>query len=182
VRVPVGGGIELADVPQPDPGPGQVLVRVAGAGLCHSDVTISRVPEFYGGGPFTLGHETAGWVAGWGPGVVGLEEGAPVVAHAERGCGGCATCRRGDERLCPVVAPVAGAGLGADGGMAEYLLVPAARYLVPLGDLDPRDAGPLDAAALTPYHAIRAAREELAGGSLAVVIGAGVSATWRSRS
>lgn len=174
VRVPEGGGIELTEVDQPDPGPGQVLVKVAGAGVCHSDIALSRIPDFYGGGPFTLGHETAGHVAGTGPGVVGLEQGLPVVVHAEWGCGGCPTCRRGHERLCPMVKPIAGAGLGADGGMADYILVPAARYVIPLGaDLDPRFAGPLDDAALTPYHAIRNARDELDGGSLAVVIGAG---------
>lgn len=173
VRVPVGGGIELVDVPQPDPGPGQVLVKVAGAGVCHSDIALSRIPDFYGGGPFTLGHETAGWVAGTGPGVTGLDEGLPVVVHAEWGCGACATCRRGHERLCPVVKPIGGAGLGADGGMASHIVVPAARYVIPLGDVDPVHAGPLDDAALTPYHAIRSAREELGGGSVAVVIGAG---------
>lgn len=169
-----GGGVVMADVPEPDPGPGQVLVEVAGAGLCHSDVVIAGAPDFYGGGPFTLGHETGGRVAGWGPGVTGLEVGQPVVAHAEWGCGQCSTCRHGHERLCPEVAPVSGAGLGADGGMARYLLVPAARYIVPLTDLDPVDAGPLDDAALTPYHAVRSAAGELGvGGSVAVVIGAG---------
>lgn len=174
VQVAAGGGIVLAEVPEPDPGPGQVLVEVAGAGLCHSDVVIAGAPDFYGGGGFTLGHETGGRIAGWGPGVTGLEVGQPVVAHAEWGCGRCSTCRRGDERLCPEVAPVMGAGLGADGGMARYLLVPAARYLVPLGDLDPVDAGPLDDAALTPYHAIRTAHAEVGvGGAVAVVIGAG---------
>jgi propanol-preferring alcohol dehydrogenase len=173
VRAAAGGGVIVEDVPEPDPGPGQVLIEVAGAGLCHSDVTISRVPQFYGGGPFTLGHETGGRVAGWGPGVTGLEMGMPVVAHAEWGCGQCPTCRQGHERLCPEVAPVGGAGLGADGGMARYLLVPAARYVVPLRDLDPRDAGPLDDAALTPYHAVRTAQAELGPGAVAVVIGAG---------
>ena len=134
----------------------------------------SRPPLFYGGGGFTLGHETGGRIAGWGPGVTGFEVGQPVVAHAEWGCGRCSTCRHGDERLCPEVAPTMGAGLGLDGGMARYLLVPAARYIVPLVDLDPVDAGPLDDAALTPYHAIRTAAGELgAGGSVAVVIGAG---------
>ena len=173
VRVAKGGGVVVEDVTEPDPGPGQVLVKVAGAGLCHSDVTISAFPQFYGDGPFTLGHETAGWIAGWGPGVTGLEVGMPVVAHAEWGCGNCTTCRNGHERLCPEVTPVAGAGLGADGGMASHLLVPAARYVIPLRDLDPRDAGPLDDAALTPYHAIRSADRELRPGSVAVVIGAG---------
>lgn len=173
VRTPAGGGIVVEDVPEPDPGPGQVLVEVAGAGLCHSDVTISGAPDFYGGGPFTLGHETGGRVAGWGPGVTGLEVGQPVVVHAEWGCGACVACREGDERLCTVVAPVGGAGLGADGGMASHVLVPAARYVLPLTDLDPRDAGPLDDAALTPYHAIRAARDQLRPGGLVVVIGVG---------
>lgn len=174
VRAVPGGGIEVADITQPDPGPEQVVVKVAGAGVCHSDVVISRAPDFYGAGqPFTLGHETAGWVAATGPGVVGLEEGLPVVVHSEWGCGTCTTCRRGHERLCPEVAPVAGGGLGADGGMATHILVPAARYVVPLGDLDPVTAGPLDDAALTPYHAIRNSRDELDGASVAVVIGAG---------
>jgi alcohol dehydrogenase, propanol-preferring len=173
VRVPAEGGVVVTDVPEPDPGPGEVLVKVAGAGLCHSDVAISRIPFFYGGGPFTLGHETGGWVAGSGPGVTGLDVGMPVVVHAEWGCGRCTMCRAGHERLCPEVAPVAGAGLGADGGMASHILVPAARYVLPLGDLDPRDAGPLDDAALTSYHAIRSADAQLQGGSVAVLIGAG---------
>jgi propanol-preferring alcohol dehydrogenase len=174
VQVGPHGGVVMADVPEPDPGPGQVLVEVAGAGLCHSDVVIAQAPDFYGGGGFTLGHETGGRIAGWGPGVTGLEVGQPVVAHAEWGCGRCSTCRHGDERLCPEVAPTMGAGLGRDGGMARFLLVPAARYIVPLTDLDPVDAGPLDDAALTPYHAIRSATGELGvGGSVAVVIGAG---------
>lgn len=174
VRTIPGGGIEVTEVPTPEPGPGQVLVRVAGAGVCHSDVVIGRAPDFYGEGrPFTLGHETAGHVDAVGSGVVGLDEGLPVVVHSEWGCGTCTTCRRGHERLCPEVAPVAGGGLGADGGMASHILVPAARYVVPLGDLDPVTAGPLDDAALTPYHAIRNARDELDGASVAVVIGAG---------
>lgn len=173
VQAAAEGGIVVDEVPEPDPGPGQVLVEVAGAGLCHSDVLISQMPDVYGGGPFTLGHETGGRIAGWGPGVSGLEVGQPVVVHAEWGCGRCSTCRRGDERLCPEVLPQAGAGLGHDGGMARYLLVPAARYVVPLTDLDPTDAGPLDDAALTPYHAVRSAPELAGGGSVAVVIGAG---------
>jgi propanol-preferring alcohol dehydrogenase len=57
--------------------------------------------------------------------------------------------------------------------MAEFLLVPAARYLIPLGTLDPREAAPLSDAALTSYHAINRSRHLLAPGSTAVVIGAG---------
>ena len=68
---------------------------------------------------------------------------------------------------------VSGGGLGLDGGMAEYMLVPSARLLVPLGDLDPVRAAPLADAALTPYHAIAKSRDRLYPGATAVVIGAG---------
>lgn len=69
--------------------------------------------------------------------------------------------------------PAAGSLGRRDGGMAEFLLVPAARYLIPLGSLDPRDAAPLSDPALTSYHAINRSRQLLAPGSTAVVIGAG---------
>jgi propanol-preferring alcohol dehydrogenase len=68
---------------------------------------------------------------------------------------------------------VSGGGLGLDGGMAEYMLVPSARFLVPLGAVDPIKAAPLADAALTPYHAISKSRDRLHPGSTAVVIGAG---------
>ncbi len=66
-----------------------------------------------------------------------------------------------------------GGGLGRDGGMAEYMLVPAARLLIPLGDLDPCEAAPLSDAALTPYHAIKRSLHKLTPGSSTVVIGVG---------
>jgi alcohol dehydrogenase, propanol-preferring len=167
--------MEVRDIAVPDPGPGEVLVQVAGAGLCHSDVMIAANPGTYGAGGFVLGHETAGRVEALGPGVSGVGVGEPVAVHSFWGCGVCPTCRRGDERFCPAVRPTAGAGLGRNGGMAEHILVPAARHLVPLGDVDPVDAGPLDDAALTPYHAIQsaAAADLLGPGSVAVVIGVG---------
>lgn len=68
---------------------------------------------------------------------------------------------------------VMGGGLGVDGGMAEYMLVPSARLLIPLGDLDPREAAPLSDAALTPYHAVKRSIAKLVPGSTAVVIGVG---------
>jgi propanol-preferring alcohol dehydrogenase len=66
-----------------------------------------------------------------------------------------------------------GPGLGRDGGMAQRLLVPSDRYLVPLGDLDPVEAAPLTDAGLTPYHAVKRALPLLVPGSTAVVIGVG---------
>lgn len=162
---------ELAEIPVPDPGPGQVLIKVAGAGLCHSDLHLASgevplVPSF----PWVLGHEVTGWVEAFGPGAGGLEHGRPVAVYGGWGCGACALCLGGDEQLCSTTSWV---GIGAPGGFAEYLLVPHARHLIPLGDLDPVLAAPLTDAALTPYRAVRKALPHLRPGSKAVVIGAG---------
>ena len=169
---------EIREVPEPEPGPGQVVVRVGGAGACHSDLHI--MDEFVDGMlpavlPFTLGHENAGWVHALGAGVEGLEVGQPVAVYGAWGCGRCHRCRQGLENYCERQADVGppGGGLGLDGGMASLLLVPSARSLVPLGDLDPVDAAPLTDAGLTPYHAIKRSLSLLGAGSNALVIGAG---------
>ncbi len=171
----------LTEVETPTPGPGEVLIKVGGAGACHSDLHLMW--EFEAGAlpwspPFTLGHENAGWVHQTGAGVRGLEPGQPVAVVGAWGCGRCARCRVGIETLCedPAGAPVpsGGGGLGLDGGMADYQLVPDARFLVPLPDgLDPVHAAPLTDAGLTPYHAIRRSQHKLTPDATAVVIGAG---------
>ncbi|MCU1377748.1 MAG: hypothetical protein JWN29_731 [Acidimicrobiales bacterium] len=170
-----GGGLEVRDVPVPTPGHGEVLVKVAGAGLCHSDCMISVRPASYrpDGTPFTIGHETAGIVEAVGEGVHKVSTGQPVVVHAEYGCGQCPTCMGGNERSCPVMRPAAGAGLGLDGGMAEYIVAPARAVVALPEQLDPVDAGPLDDAGLTPYHVIRTSAPWLEAGSVTAVIGIG---------
>src|SRR4051812_33012397 len=169
---------ELLDVAEPEPGPGQVVVRIGGAGACHSDLHLLH--DFEGGllpwgPPFTLGHENAGWVEAVGAGVSGLEVGQPVAVYGPWGCGRCRRCRTGMENYCEhsFELPGAGGGLGFDGGMAPLMLVPDARFLVPLGDLDPVDAAPLTDAGLTPYHAVKRSLALLVPGTTAVVIGAG---------
>ncbi len=168
---------ELREVAVPEPGPGQVLVKVGGAGVCHSDLHMMEWPEGQMDFdlPFTLGHENAGWVEALGAGVEGIEEGEPVAVYGPWGCGRCRACRRSAENYCERQEEIGafGGGLGLDGGMAEYMLVPSARLLLPLGDLDPRDAAPLSDAALTPYHAIKRSLHLLVPGSTAVVIGVG---------
>lgn len=171
----------LRDVPVPEPGPGQVLLRIAAAGACHSDLHVMH--DFDPGVlpydlPFTIGHENAGYIEQLGPGVVegwGIERGAPVAVYGPWGCGRCRNCRTGLENYCYHAAEIraAGGGLGRDGGMAEYMLVPSPRLLVPLGQLDPVTAAPLTDAALTPYHAIKRSLPRLVPGSTAVVIGVG---------
>lgn len=172
---------ELVEVPDPIPGSGQVVVRIGGAGACHSDLHLMR--EFGEGllpwgPPFTLGHENAGWVHAVGEGVTGLEVGQAVAVYGPWGCGNCARCLYGIETLCedPARAPVpmGGGGLGLDGGMAEFMLVPSARHLVPLPEgLTPVEAAPLTDAGLTPYHAVRRSLRKLMPGTTAVVIGVG---------
>jgi alcohol dehydrogenase, propanol-preferring len=165
------------EVEVPEPGAGEVLLKVGGAGLCHSDLHLTEWEE----GtmdyrlPFTLGHENAGWVEKLGAGVTGYAVGDPVLVAGHWGCGRCHRCRQGMENYCEKMGkvPYFGGGLGRDGGMAPYLLVPSARFLVPLGSLDPRRAAPLADAALTPYHAIKRSLHLLGAGSTAVVIGVG---------
>lgn len=164
---------EIVDLPKPAPGPGQVLLRVAGAGVCHSDLHVLDHPLF--GHSFTLGHENAGHIAALGEGVSGWKEGDAVAVYGPWGCGACHACQRSAENYCERHAslPAMGGGLGADGGMAEYMIVPSPRLLVPLGRLDPVKAAPLSDAALTPYHAIKAALPWLRPGADVVVIGIG---------
>jgi len=172
-----GRAAELAEVPIPEPGPGQVVLKIAGAGACHSDLHLMEWPEgqLPWKVPFTLGHENAGWVHVVGAGVTSVRKGDAVLVYGPWGCGACRPCRLGRENYCEHAAEIAvsGGGLGLDGGMAEYMLVPSARLLVPLGGLDPVQAAPLSDAALTPYHAIQICRDQLQPGAFAVVIGAG---------
>jgi propanol-preferring alcohol dehydrogenase len=171
----------VMEVEDPVPAKGQVVIRVGGAGACHSDLHLMR--QFEGGAlpwrpPFTLGHENAGWVHALGPDVAGLQVGEPVAVYGPWGCGSCSRCRFGMESYCenPAAAPVpmGGGGLGLDGGMAEFMLVPAARHLVALPEgLDPVSAAPLTDAGLTPYHAVRRSWPKLTPGATVVVIGVG---------
>ena len=162
---------ELSSVPQPEPGPGEVLVRVGAAGVCHSDLHIIEAPAGAFALPMTLGHENAGWVEAIGPGVKGWHHGDAVAVYGIVGCGRCFACLRGRDNECRTV-PVGGIGLSRDGGMAEYVVVPA-QQLLPIGDLDVVQAAPLTDAALTPYHAIDLARDVLRPGTTSVVIGVG---------
>lgn len=173
----IGKGPELVEIETPEPGPGQIRLRVTAAGLCHSDWFVMNLPaeQYAYGLPLTLGHEGAGVVDGLGAGVEGVEVGASYAVYGPWGCGLCHACAQGQENYCPHAAQlgIAPPGLGAPGAMAEYLIVDDKRHLVPLGDLDPVEAVSLTDAGLTPYHAIVSARDHLVPGSTAVVIGVG---------
>ena len=168
--------MELQDVPVPDVGPDEVLVRVAGAGLCHSDLHVLHMGEewpFFGN---TVGHEGAGRVERIGSDVEGLEPGDAVLVSVIWACGRCRACVEGRDNACEVngsrlqfpTTP----GLGPDGAMAEYMVVKA-RHLDAIGDLDPVAAAPLADAGVTPLHAVNSASAHLTPGSTAVLIGVG---------
>ncbi|MGW3820059.1 NAD(P)-dependent alcohol dehydrogenase [Streptomyces sp. NPDC005046] len=173
----IGAAPEVVTVPDPEPGPGQVLLKVTAAGVCHSDIAVMSWPaeSFPYALPLTLGHEGTGTVAALGDGVSGIGEGDAVAVYGPWGCGICAKCAEGKENYC-LRADELGIrppGLGAPGAMAEYLLVDDARHLVPIDGLDPVAAVPLTDAGLTPYHAIKRSLPKLLPGSTAVVIGTG---------
>ncbi|MEU1268347.1 NAD(P)-dependent alcohol dehydrogenase [Streptomyces sp. NPDC005799] len=173
----VGRAPEVVEIPVPEPGPGQVLLKVTAAGLCHSDLAVMGWPEeqFPYPLPLTLGHEGVGTVAALGAGVSGVAEGDEVAVYGPWGCGRCRACAEGRENSCPHAAGlgIMPPGLGSPGALAEYMLVDSARHLVPLGGLDPVQAAPLTDAGLTPYHALRRSLSKLVPGSTAVVIGVG---------
>lgn len=162
---------ELADVPAPEPQPGEVLIRVGAAGACHSDLHIIDAPAGTFPAPLTLGHENAGWIEAVGAGVTSWDQGEAVAIYGIIGCGRCSACLQGRENECRVIPP-GGIGISRDGGMAEYVTVPASR-LVAIGDLDVAQAAPLTDAGLTPYHALQLCRDALVPGATCVVIGIG---------
>lgn len=166
-----GRPLEIREIATPEPGPGEILVRVGASGACHSDLHVMSgemplLPEL----PWTLGHENAGWVEMLGAGVDGIDIGTPVAVFGGWGCGRCRLCLSDREQLCDIMR---WGGIGRPGGYAEYLVVPALRHLVPLSGLDPVAAAPLTDAGLTPYHAVRHALPRLFPGTTAVVIGVG---------
>jgi L-iditol 2-dehydrogenase len=165
--------LDVADLPAPVAGPGEVLVRVAACGICGSDVhgydgsSGRRIP------PIVMGHEAAGIVAAVGEGVAGYAPGDRVTFDSTVYCGECEFCRRGEVNLCDrrQVVGVSCGDYRRAGAFAEYVTVPE-RILYRLPDgLSFSDAAMLEAVSVA-IHAVRVA--EVKGGETALVIGAGM--------
>ncbi|MEH1015761.1 NAD(P)-dependent alcohol dehydrogenase [Micromonospora sp. CPCC 206060] len=171
IQLTAPGTLEQVDVPTPTAGPGEVLLAMGATGACHSDLHILDAPAGVFPTPMTLGHEIAGTVAEVGPGVTGWAPGDHAAVYGIIGCGRCRACLRGLENQCRTT-PLGGIGLSRDGGLAEYVAVPASR-LLPIGTLELVQAAPLTDAGLTPYHAIEMSRPALQPGTHCVVIGVG---------
>lgn len=115
----VGQPLRVDEVPDPKPGPDEVVLRVAGCGICGSDLHITEDPKPFGiGAGFVLGHEISGEVVALGSAVSGLSLGDGVAVVPMRGCGGCARCLAGDPARCPEMVLIGG-------GYADYVAVAA---------------------------------------------------------
>lgn len=165
------GRISVEEVPEPRPGPGEVLLRVVACAVCHSDIRVYQGLKKARPGVIP-GHEIAGVVAEVGPGVEGTAVGQRLVLCPILACGHCYYCLRGRRNRCLTRRTL---GYDENGGLAEFVLVP--RPLVELGHLLPVPEGlPLERASLTEpaactLNSLETCRVE-PGGSLAI-IGAG---------
>jgi len=151
--VPAASGAwQIEDVPQPEPGPGQVLVKMRASGICYTDVheTLGHIP-----GPFPriLGHEPVGEVVAVSAGVTTRKAGDRVgTAWIQSTCGRCEWCQRDRKMFCPYLKST---GLDVQGGHAEYMLMNAdATYLIP-EQVSYEQAAPIFCAGYTVYSGLR---------------------------
>jgi len=166
--------LELQEVPIPDIGEQDILVRVRAAGICHSDAHYRAGRSAMGMIPITLGHEVAGIVERVGAQVADIKAGDRVCLHYNISCGNCYCCNIGHEQFCETVKMI---GHHIDGGYAEYIAVPALNA-IPLPDEIPFEQGAtLMCASATAFHALSKGRVK-AGETVAVfgVGGLGLSA------
>jgi 6-hydroxycyclohex-1-ene-1-carbonyl-CoA dehydrogenase len=162
--------LKVEELPTPEPGEGEVLVKVSACGLCHTDLHYidHGVPTFKKP-PLILGHEVSGEIAGVGAGVKQWKTGDRVLLPAVYGCGECTMCRTGRENICEKMVMF---GNHVDGGYAEYILAPA-KDMFHLPDEIPLVEGAIIADAITtPYHAV-VNRGEVKPGDKVVVFGCG---------
>jgi alcohol dehydrogenase, propanol-preferring len=144
----------IEEIATPEPGHGQVLVKIETSGLCHTDIHAAHGDwPVQPAPPFVPGHEGVGIVTRVGPGVTNLREGDRVaVPWLGWACGACEPCASGWETLC---ADAHYTGYTVNGGFAEYVLAEAAfAGRVPDG-IDPLDAAPLTCAGVTTYKAVK---------------------------
>lgn len=163
-----GRPLELQEVPIPDLGARDVLVKVKAAGICHSDVHYRAGKSPVRPLPLTLGHEVAGVVAQTGPEVKDFESGDRVCLHYMVTCGHCEYCHRGVEQFCTSGKMI---GKYRDGGYAEYCMVPE-RSVFHLPEEIPFEQGAIMmCSTATSFHALRKAR--LQPGERVAIFGVG---------
>jgi alcohol dehydrogenase, propanol-preferring len=166
----VGEPLVVEEIPLPQPGDGELLLKVRACGICGSDIHIAYegvTPTAFR--PITLGHEFSGEIADLGKHVAGWEIGNRVAVSCIVSCGHCLNCLSGNQQICLQRQTI---GVHLNGGLAEYAIVPA-ENVVKLPDNIPFDQGAiLTDAVATPYHAITR-RGKLVPGENITVIGCG---------
>jgi threonine dehydrogenase-like Zn-dependent dehydrogenase len=150
---------------RPEPGPGEARVRVSACGLCGSDLHLFGLGLYRPG--VVPGHEVAGVVDALGPGAAGLSVGDAVAVEPLHSCGRCRFCEQGRDAICPEAAFY---GVHRDGGMADFLVVPARRCFPVPRDLVPAVAALAEPTAVA-MHGLR--RGGFAAGQRVLVLGAG---------
>jgi NADPH:quinone reductase-like Zn-dependent oxidoreductase len=164
--------LELQTVPDPVPGPGEVLLRVRACALNHLDLWVrAGLPGAKIKTPFILGCDVAGEVAALGPGAEGVAVGARVAVHPGRSCGNCSPCRDGRESDCPQYG-IIGAYGGRPGGYAELLAVPVGCLLPMPPELSFETAAAAPLTFLTSWHML-VTLADLRPGETVLVVGAG---------
>jgi propanol-preferring alcohol dehydrogenase len=165
-----GQSLKVEEVPTPKPGPGEVLVKIAACGVCHSDLhyTDHNLPTFKKP-PLILGHEASGVVAALGEGVNDWAEGDRVLLPTVYGCGVCSACRRGRENICNNSIMF---GNNIDGAFAEYIAVSQNNLFTLPEELPLVESCVIADASTTPYHAV-ANRGQVKPGDSVVVFGCG---------
>ena len=162
--------LKIEDVERPQAGPGEIVIKVAACGVCHTDLHYidHGVPTFKKP-PLILGHETSGVVEELGEGVAQFKPGDKVLLPAVLSCGICKFCRTGRENICENMIMF---GNNIDGAYAEYVKAPA-KDAFSLPDEIPLEEGAIIADAITtPYHAV-VNRGEVKPGDKVVIFGCG---------
>ena len=160
-----GQRLEVARVPIPEPGPGEVRIRVHACGVCGSDLHLFNAGLLPPGR--TPGHEMAGEVDIVGDGVAGLAAGQRVAVEPLDSCGRCPACRAGRDSICPQLEVF---GIHRNGGFAEYVNLPARRVFRVADDLDPQLAALTEPMAVA-VHGLQ--RGGFSPGQRVIVLGAG---------
>jgi len=165
-----GQPFKIEEVPTPEPKPGEVLVKIAACGVCHSDLhyTDHNLPTFKKP-PLILGHEPSGVIAALGKGVDKWAEGDRVLLPTLYGCGICPACRRGRENICDQQTMF---GNNVDGAFAEYIAVSQNIIFSLPEELPLVESCIIADASTTPYHAV-ANRGRVKPGDSVVVFGCG---------
>ena len=153
-----------AEIPIPEIGPSDVLIRVAAAGICHSDAHYRAGISEFDNLPLTLGHEVAGCVEKIGAGVANVQPGSRVCVHYLVHCGRCEFCRRGLEQFCTSVEMI---GRHRDGGYAEFIRVPAKNAFALPDEISFEVGAIMMCSSATALHALNKARLK-AGESVAI--------------